>query len=166
MTDEFVNSALNEAFLLYKDNHDSVIYNGFLVSVVRMLIIIYGEEIVNLFDAKDVQGFNNLLTKYGYSIDEVNDFTSRLLKANKALIRQKDKAIKKKNKYFNVVQKDLIDMLVKKNEHEPMDKNLILQFYNLLFTANNSDFYRKSIAVLEAYNPYEIDEYFKKKNLI
>ena len=92
MTDEFVNSALNEAFLLYKDNHDSVIYNGFLVSVVRMLIIIYGEEIVNLFDAKDVQGFNNLLTKYGYSIDEVNDFTSRLLKANKALIRQKDKA--------------------------------------------------------------------------
>ena len=57
-------------------------------------------------------------------------------------------------------------MLVKKNEHEPMDKNLILQFYNLLFTANNSDFYRKSIAVLEAYNPYEIDEYFKKKNLI
>ena len=166
MTDEFVNSALNEAFLLYKDNHDSVIYNGFLVSAVRMLIIIYGEEIVNLFDAKDVQGFNNLLTKYGYSIDEVNDFTSRLLKANKALIRQKDKAIKKKNKYFNVVQKDLIDMLVKKNEHEPMDKNLILQFYNLLFTANNSDFYRKSIAVLEAYNPYEIDEYFKKKNLI
>jgi len=166
MTDEFVNSALNEAFLLYKDNHDSVIYNGFLVSVVRMLIIIYGEEIVNLFDAKDVQGFNNLLTKYGYSIDEVNDFTSRLLKANKALIRQKDKAIKKKNKYFNVVQKDLIDMLVKKNEQEPMDKNLILQFYNLLFTANNSDFYRKSIAVLEAYNPYEIDEYFKKKNLI
>ena len=150
----------------YIKNHDSVIYNGFLVSVVRMLIIIYGEEIVNLFDAKDVQGFNNLLTKYGYSIDEVNDFTSRLLKANKALIRQKDKAIKKKNKYFNVVQKDLIDMLVKKNEHEPMDKNLILQFYNLLFTANNSDFYRKSIAVLEAYNPYEIDEYFKKKNLI
>ena len=57
-------------------------------------------------------------------------------------------------------------MLVKKNSQAPMDKNTILEFYNMLYTANNNDFYRKSIALLEAYNPYEIDEYFKKFNLI
>ena len=34
----------------------------------------------------------------------------------------------------------------------------------LLFTANSRSFYRKSNAVVMAYNPYEIDEYFKKQN--
>ena len=57
-------------------------------------------------------------------------------------------------------------MLVKRNESEQLDKDVIRDFSNLLFTANNPDFYRKSVALLEAYDPYEIDEYFKKFNLI
>ena len=165
MTGEFINVAINEAFLLYnanKDKTNSIEYNGFLVTVIRMLIIICGEEIVSLFSNHDEQAFKSLLGNYGNADDFINHF----LKTYKALERQKDKAIKKKNKYFNLVQKDLIDMLVKKNEQTLVDKNLVLEFYNMLYTANNSDFYRKSIALLEAYNPYEIDEYFKKFNLI
>ena len=67
---------------------------------------------------------------------------------------------------LHVVQKHLIDMLVKRNEQEALDKLVIIDFYNMLFTANNPDFYRKSVALLEAYDPYEIDKYFKKFNLI
>ncbi len=165
MTGEFINVAINEAFLLYnanKDKTNSIEYNGFLVTVIRMLIIICGEEIVSLFNNHDDQAFKSLLNNYG----NADDFSNHFLKTYKALERQKEKAIKKKNKYFNLVQKDLIDMLVKKNSQAPMDKNTILEFYNMLYTANNNDFYRKSIALLEAYNPYEIDEYFKKFNLI
>ena len=110
------------------------------------------------------ESFDQLLTRYGY--DDVKGFKSVFDKTYKAMKRQSDKAIKKKNKHFNVVQKDLIDMLVKRNEFAQLDKNVIRDFSNLLFTANNPDFYRKSVALLEAYDPYEIDEYFKKFNLI
>ena len=77
----------------------------------------------------------------------IKGFKSVFDKAYKAMKRQSDKAIKKKNKHFNVVQKDLIDMLVKRNESEQLDKDVIKDFYNLLFTANNPDFYRKSVAL-------------------
>ena len=74
--------------------------------------------------------------------------------------------MEKKNKYFNLVQKSLIDMLILKNQKEPVNNEVKNSFYELLFTANTKDFYRKSIALVEAYNPYEIDDYFKKQNLI
>ena len=73
---------------------------------------------------------------------------------------------KKENKYFNLVQKYLIDMLIKKNNQEKLDKEDINNFYSLLFTARSTNFYYKSTAVLLAYNPYEIDDYFKKQNIL
>ncbi|MDE5889029.1 MAG: hypothetical protein K2H20_03320, partial [Bacilli bacterium] len=81
-------------------------------------------------------------------------------------LRQKKKAIKKKNKYFNLVQKYLIDMMVKKNSQEKVSSLEMNEFYDLLFTVNSKEFYRKSTAVLLAYNPYEIDEYAKKQGIV
>ena len=167
MADVFINNAFNDAMKLYIDyieKPENVLFNGFLATVVRMLVLIYGEEIVNYYKEGNEESFDQLLTRYGY--DDVKGFKSVFDKTYKAMKRQSDKAIKKKNKHFNVVQKDLIDMLVKRNESEQLDKDVIRDFSNLLFTANNPDFYRKSVALLEAYDPYEIDEYFKKFNLI
>ncbi len=169
MTDVFVNNAIQDAFQLYldtKEQPDSIVYNDFLVSVIRMLILIYGENITEYYKNKDAKGFNDCLGQYGFSKENIKEFRVQFEKSYKSLNRQKDKAIKKKNKYFNMVQKYLIDMLVKKNEKENMDKNVIMEFYNLLFTVNNNDFYRKSVALLHAYDPYEIDDYFKSFNLV
>ena len=55
-------------------------------------------------------------------------------------------------------------MLVTRNKKEKLDVRIIKNFYKLLFTANNSSFYRSSNALVLAYNPYEIDDYFKKQN--
>ena len=167
--DVFVNNAIDESiknYLEYKEQEESIVFNGFLVSVIRMLLIIYGDEIIEDYENKNSKAFNKLLAKYGYEKELVKEFRMNFERTYKAMVKQEDKAIKKKNKYFNVVQKHLIDMLVKRHEKEEMDKNDIMEFYNLLFTANNSDFYRKSVAVKEAYDPYEIDDYFKEFNLI
>lgn len=163
--DIFVNEAINNGFKVYneyKDKTYSLEYNTFLTSLVRMLILIYGEEIRLAYDRKDEKYFNSLLGLYGFK--EINNFKTLCDKYYSISKKHEAKAIKKKNKYFNLVQKYLIDMMVYKMTREDISKEKE-EFYSLLFTANSKDFYRRSVAVVEAYNPYEIDEYAKKKGL-
>lgn len=166
----FLNKAFNESFKLYIDNKDkvdSLEYNSFMCVVVRLLVMIYGEDdIINYYKAYDENSFNTLMLKYGCSVEDYSSLVNNYGKYYNFGLKQEKKAIKKKNKYFNLVQKSLIDLLVLKNKVEPIDQELIKEFYDLLFTANSKDFYRKSVAVLQAYNPYEIDDYFKRQNLI
>ena len=49
-----------------------------------------------------------------------------------------------------------------KNNNGNINLVELIDFYELLFTANSFDFYRKTFALASAYNPYEIDEYFQK----
>ena len=165
----FINDTLTEAFNLYKeslDNKESLNYNSFLCTVVRMLVIIYGEDVYKSFVMKDELGFNTIMMKYGYDPNELNNFKIIVDKYNNFNKKIAKKAIKKKNKYFNLVQKSLIDMFVKKIAKEDVNNIVKSEFYELLFTVNSKDFYRKSTAVLLAYNPYEIDEYAKKVGIV
>lgn len=171
MQDEIIfgNSALDEAFKLYvsnKDNKNSLNYNKFMCVIVRALVLIYGEDIVNTYENKDIKAFDNILTKYGFDITEVSNFKTIVDKFYQFELRHQKKAIKKKNKFFNFVQKYLIDMMKQKSINEKVDMIEMNDFYDLLFTANSKDFYRKSTAVLLAYNPYEIDEYAKKQGIV
>lgn len=166
----FINNAITDAMELYiksKDKKNSLDYNKFLCSVVRMLVLIYGEEsLIKAYNEKDVDSFDKILLKYNYPLEELDSFKVNFFKFHRSELRQQQKAIKKKNKYFNLVQKHLIDMMIKKNIVEKVDNLVMNEFYNLLFTANSRDFYRKSTAVLLAYNPYEIDVYAKKQNIV
>lgn len=176
MGDAFINEAIGEAFEIYEssrikfkdvmDTKTSLEYNTFLCTIIRLLIIVYGEELIETYISQDAQAFNKLLTKYGMSEKDVEDFevfVQRYYAMNK---KHEGKTFRKKNKFFNVVQKYLIDMLVHKNKSVEVGKDEIKDFYDLLFTANSKDFYRASTAVAEAFNPYQIDEYFKKKKLL
>lgn len=165
----FVNQAIQEAMQIYSDSKDkkeSLQYNTFLCTVIRMLILIYGEDVFAAYQKKDGTAFENILLQYGFSKEEYDAFLVTFDKFYTFAIRQQKKSIKKKNKYFNLVQKYLIDMLVKRKSMQSVDAQVLLSFYELLFTANSKDFYRKSTAVLLAYNPYEIDEYARKQNIM
>ena len=165
----FINNAINEAFLLYdssKEKEESLDFNSFLCCIVRMLILIYGDEIIEIFKKKDEESFEKIILKYGYSKKEYNYFKLSVDKFYNFNLKIEDKSIKKKNKYFNLTQKYLIDMMVQKNNKETVEKDIMKEFYDLLFTANSKTFYQKSYAVLVAYNPYEIDEYARKQNIV
>ena len=171
MTDNtgFINNALNEAFLVYEksvNNKDSLDYNSFLSCIVRMLVLIYGEDVINCFKEKDVKKFDDLIRKYSFEDKDYNNFKISVDKFYAFDKKIETKPIKKKNKYFNLVQKYLIDMMLKRKEKGTVDKEKLEEFYDLLFTANSKSFYQKSYAVLVAYNPYEIDEYAKKHKLV
>ena len=164
----FINNSINEAFSLYSNNYEnedkdvSIEYNSFMCSVARMLIVIYGEDIYKHYDNEDIK----LFLKYDFPVEDYKKFRVIFEKFYAFNKKIEDKPIKKKNKYFNLVQKYLVDMMVARIEKEKVSKKVIREFYNLLFTANSKSFYQKSYAVMVAYNPYEIDEYAKSKKIV
>jgi hypothetical protein len=167
--DKFINEAISEMFRTYnrsKEQPLSVEYNSFYSSVIRMLILIYGEDIVKYYETNDIQGFVNTILKFGYDNNLYEDFVLMCNKFYKSEVKKEDKAIKKKNKYFNLVQKHLIDMMIQRNDQKLVDSVTMKEFYDLLFTAKSNNFYRMSYALLVAYNPYEIDEYAKKHKIV
>jgi hypothetical protein len=169
MPNKFINEAISEMFSIYnrsKEQPLSIEYNSFLSSVVRMLVLIYGEDIVSCYENKDTNAFVNTILKYGYDSNLYEDFIVMCNKFYKAEVKKEDKAIKKKNKYFNLVQKHLIDMMIQRNNQKLVNSVTMKEFYDLLFTAKSNNFYRMSYALLVAYNPYEIYEYAKKQKIV
>lgn len=165
----FVNEAFDESLKIYseyKDKEDSLEFNTFMCSVTRMLVLIYGEDILEQYKNNKEEEFDKIILKYGYDESEYKNFKLCFLKFHTFDNKVQLKAIKKKNKYFNLVQKYLIDMFVKKGTKEDVTDEDKSNFYKLLFTANSGTFYQKSYAVAVAYNPYEIDEYAKKMKLV
>lgn len=162
----YINEAMEYAFSTYlrtKDHKGTLDYNSFMCTIIRMLLIIFGEEVILDYQTQNPATLVFTMTKYGTSIEDANNFLTLVEKFYQFEEKQKDKAIRKKNKFFNPVQKYLIDMFYNKHKMERFNKKVIKEFYLLLFTANSRSFYRKSNAVVMAYNPYEIDEYFRKQ---
>ena len=169
MPNKFINEAINEMFSIYnrsKEQPLSIEYNSFLSSVIRMLVLIYGEDVLKCYEDKDNNGFVNTILKYGYESNLYEDFIIICNKFYKSELKKEDKPIKKKNKYFNLVQKHLIDMMIQRNNQKLVDSVTMKEFYDLLFTAKSNNFYRMSYALLVAYNPYEIYEYAKKQKIV
>jgi hypothetical protein len=167
----FVNNAINDGIVLYlqaKDDpgEEKVKDNTFMVSVISMLILIYGEEVTNTYYTRDNDVFKKLITKYGYSDENYQKFIDVFDRYYSFDLGERTKPIKKKNKFFNPVQKCLIDMLVAKNNKEAVKIETIIDFYESLFTIKNKNFFKKTYTLMTAYNPYEIDEYFKKQGLL
>ena len=166
----FINNALNDSIVLYcqsSKDKESLNYNSFLVCVMRMLCIIYDEDkLIDAYYKKSEDEFDKIIMKYGYPKEELDKFKDNFQKFYEFDIGQKDRTIKKKNKYFNLVQKSLIDMLVSKNNKETIKIEVKEEFYNLLFTANSKDLYKRSCALLMAYDPYQIDKYYEKQGLL
>lgn len=166
----FINNAINDAIILFcqdKETDKELSHNNFMVCVIKMLAIIYDEEtIIDCYYNEDFEKFKNLLMQYDYPLEEYEKFLDNFEKYYEFDLAQRDREIKKKNKYFNLVQKALIDMLVFKNNSVVVKVSVRKEFYDLLFTVNSKEFYQKTYALMMAYDPYEIDNYFKKQGLL
>ena len=158
----FINKSLDFSFKVYNDSKnrpDSLEYNGVYSSFIRMLILIYGEDINQAFLDNKPEKFDEIITSKGLNADELNNFKIAFEKFFNLDVKQQKKPIRKKNKYFNLIQKFLIDMSVMANLDEDKKK----EFHELLFTIDSEDFYRKSVALVLAYDPYEIEKYYDKQ---
>lgn len=158
----FINKSLDFSFKIYNDSKnrpDSLEYNGVYSSIIRMLIVIYGEEINQAFLDNNPEKFDEIITNKGLNNEELENFKIALERFFSLDVKQQKKPIRKKNKYFNLVQKFLIDMFVLSG----VDDDRKEEFHKLLFSFDSEDFYRKSVSLVLAYDPYEIEKYYNKQ---
>lgn len=161
----FINETFDKAindYLSSKDKKESVLYNSFLVVVIRMLINIYGElDIINPFMLKNEEAFDSNLMKYGATKEEI-DSLKRLFDGFYLIEKRNSLAIKKEiNNYFIEVQKKLIDLFNLKRLNYGLTEFDNKEFFDLLYTPGTSNVLRLSYNFKEAENIYEIAEYYK-----
>ena len=169
MNQVFVNEAFTKAiddYLKNADNVQGIIYNSFLVVVVRMLVCIYSElDIVNPLVIGDEELLYKNLTKFGYSRDSLNIFFSNLQLYYDISQRNQQNSQKEKNPYFEFVQKDLIDMFIVKKVNFYLTEEEVNTFYDLLYTPFSKNPLRVSynflMCTINNTDVMEIDNYFK-----
>ena len=165
MKSYFINEAFDKAvtnYLMSKDKPEGVIYNSFLVVIIRMLVIIYGElDIVNPYQINDEVSFDRNLMKYGAKKEEIDNL-KRLFDGFYKIEKRNEQSIKKeKNNYFIEVQKILIDLFNCKRVNYGTTDNESKKFFDLLYTPGTSNALRLSYNYLNAENIYEVAEYYK-----
>ena len=169
MNQVFVNEAFTKAiddYLKNADNVQGIIYNSFLVVVVRMLVCIYSElDIVNPLVIGEEELLYKNLTKFGYSRDSLNIFFSNLQLYYDISQRNQQNSQKEKNPYFEFVQKDLIDMFIIKKVNFYLTEEEVKTFYDLLYTPFSKNPLRVSynflMCTINNTDVMEIDNYFK-----
>ncbi len=159
----FVNEAIDKAITDYlnsKDKKEGVLYNSFLVVVIRMLINIYGElDVINPYKIKNEDAFLNNLTKYGASRDDIISLERLILEH---LLNEKDDKDECR-KTFVEIQKRVIDLFNLKRFNFATTEDEIREFFDLLYTPGTSNALRLSYNYLWADNVYEVAEYYKNK---
>ena len=161
----FINNAFTKACDCYLDSNDNVkgvMYNSFLVVVIRMLVSIYSElDIINPKVMGDEDLLKENLCKFGYSKMDVEVFLSNLeLFYEFENVNNNDK-FRKRNPYFIIIQKELIDMFIKKKLNFYITNDEVREFYDLLYTPYATNPLRVSFNYLHAKDILKIDRYFR-----
>ena len=163
----FVNEAFEKAindYLESKNKQESILYNSFLVVVIRMLINIYSElDIINPFSIKNEDALDENLMKYGATITEINNLKRLIDGFYKIYKKNMNVVDKEDNIYFIEVQKCLIDLFTIKRVNFGVTDEEQKKFFELLYTPGCPNAYRISINYKYADDPYEIAEYYKQK---
>ena len=161
----FINEAFTKAindYLKSSDNIQGVTYNSFLVVVLRSLVSIYSElDIVNPKVMDDAELLKDNLSKFGYSKTDVEVFLSNLQLFLDFEKENEKRSVKNKNPYFIIIQKELVDMLIKKKLNFYLTEAEVIEFYDLLYTPYSKNPLRVSYNFLQASDVLEVDRYFK-----
>lgn len=163
----FINEAFTKAINDYqnsKNQPDGLIYNSFLVVVIRLLTSIYSElDIINPLMTNNQNALKENLLKFGYSSDKLENFFNNLEKFYIIDKENERLQVKKENMFFIIIQKQIVDMLICKKLNFHLTQKEVKAFYDLLYTTNCKEPIKVSYNYLYAKDVNEIDNYFKKQ---
>ena len=163
----FINPAIDESLKKYiqlKQTNDYININDLLVYAIGILIYIYGEEnVIGLYEKKDNQSFDYLLSKYNveqYYVNKLYDDFNHFYNIN---IRNKAFNTNNINPYFIYIQEDLINMYIAKYKALKFDVKKFDKFKEMLFTPVNNDPFMQEYNQKMTDNQDYILNYFEAK---
>ncbi len=163
----FINNAFEEAIKLYiasKHDKEGVLYNSFLVVVIRILSLIYGEtDIINPYQLNNSVALLNNLSKYGMSKSDVALFKEELLSYYEFMCKNENTEPKPKNPYFRSVLKYLTDMFILKKQAGYANYSEEEDFLDLAYTSHTKNTFRMSYNYLTNDDPSYIEKYYYSK---
>lgn len=163
----FVNIAVHKAikqYLASLNNKDSINFNSFLVVVIRVLILIYGEaDILNPYYLKSSVAFFNNLKKYGMSEADIALFKEEILNYYNFESTHNSGNVKEKNPYFRTSLKFLVDMFVLKKRKVNVTFEEEEEFLELIYTKHTKNSYRINYNYLVNDDPLYLEKYYYSK---
>jgi len=163
----FVNVALDKAIKAYiasSKKQNSIMYNSFLVIIIRVLALIYGRlDILNPYYLNNSVAFFNNLAKYGMSRADIAVFKEELLNYYNFELENQKRDIRVKNPYFVTTLKYLIDMFVLKKKSTDVSLVEEEKFLELVYTTHTKNPYRISYGYLMIDDNLFIEKYYYSK---
>ena len=164
----FVNIAIHKAIKQYLasiNNKDSLNFNSFLVIVIRILVLIYGDtDILNPYYLKSSVAFFNNLSKYGMSEANIALFKEEILNYYNFEATHNSGNTKEKNPYFRSSLKFLVDMFVVKKKSISISYEEEEEFLELIYTTHTKNTYRMNYNYLVNDDPEYIEKYYYSKS--
>ncbi len=158
----FINESIDKAIKNYiesKNNPNGILFNSFLVVVIRTLNVIYDElDVVGPYLSKNPEIFKQNLIKYGYSVDQFNLFCNEM---HNFMIKENNKILP--NDSFINLEKMLIDMFLYKKQNFDVSEEEELEFKNLLYSPRSKNEVMISFNFLNSKDEKEIINYFNLK---
>ncbi len=162
---KFINEAFSIAidkYLKNKDNPNNKEFDSFLVIVIRILILIYGElDIINPYRTNHetgLGGFDTNLKKYGLSDEQFEDFKNQVL-----FYYQNENNDEIMKSSFIKIQKLLIDMFILKKSHVLISDDEVQMFKSLLYFEADENLEKKNLYNRLTPNSNEILDYLNSK---
>lgn len=163
----FINEAFDtgiKSFLECENKKDSLLYNSFLVVVIRVLAFIYGKlDIVNPYYLKNNVALINNLSKYGVNKSDILNMFEELLLYYKIESEDYNKKFKRKNPHFTKVQEYLVDMFIMKKRNSQVSYQEEEEFLELIYTTHTKNAYQISYNYLVSNDPGFIEKYYYSK---
>lgn len=161
MNNYFINEAMDYYFNSYLNIAKTDNFLGasnFGENVINYLVKLYGKvNIVNPYLIKSVEEFENNLGMYGYKKNNIMNFYKEVMD----FYTWEKEGKKGKCRSFNVIQKMLYDMTLKKCD---LDKNVTVDsFKKLFYTTDNKNINYQMFNLLYSANPNEIALYINNK---
>jgi hypothetical protein len=145
-------------YLESKQDKESIEYNSFFVVVIRLLCLIYDElDIINPYLQNNGSTFDQNLAKYDFEMDKILDFKVQLDNTYTQEINHQT------NTYFVNIQKVIIDMLMYRKKKIGIEENKLNEFYNLLYTPNNTNPIQIAYNFQNAKVLDEVDKYYQEQ---
>ena len=158
----FVNTGINKCFLDYFSKNTMSFYSFIISSLCNIFDRLDIENSYKLNLCYDACGFMYILKRYGAKNVDVDNFVNHV--DDYYQYEEKNcKIIEKKNPYFVIIIKDLIDFYFDKCQKLELKTEEINKFYEELYCMNSKSSYKRSYTFLKTEYPEEIDRYFKNK---
>ncbi len=163
MKSYFINEAMETAIKSYLESNEkenSILYNSFLVVVIRTLNVIYDKlDIISPYKNNNFQLFKENILKYGYNEKELEIFFNEMM-----IFFDNEKNNVVPNDTFIVIEKKLIDMFMCKKINYNVSELELREFKKLLYSPKAGNELIISYNFMNSKDEKEILNYFEMKN--